>query len=108
MDWPNEKAESFALKSLGVVLAGHVLILTILAASPHLHEKIHSDPGQANHICVITVFSSGFVEHSQSSVDISDFFMPEAWPVKISRVFICGNFIGNTRQSRSPPNVSQV
>jgi len=44
---------------LGVFL---VLLLNLLAASPSLHEHFHSDAGNAQHQCAVTLFAHGQVD----------------------------------------------
>ena len=35
-----------------------------LTASPQLHELVHADAGQAEHICAVTLIASGNLDHS--------------------------------------------
>ena len=44
------------------LLAGLVLLLDAMAASPTLHEWIHSDAGSTDHQCVVTLFAHGQVD----------------------------------------------
>ena len=45
--------------SLGGLLAGLVLLLNALSASPDLHEWFHADAGDAGHECAVTLFAHG-------------------------------------------------
>ena len=38
-----------------------VLLLTVLAASPELHARLHGNAGEADHECVITLYQHGVV-----------------------------------------------
>ena len=53
---------------LAVVLAGVVLLLNAMAASPALHEWFHSDASQPEHQCAVTLFAHGQV--ASASVDV--------------------------------------
>ena len=44
------------------LLAGLVLLLNAMAASPSLHEWFHSDAGESGHQCAVTVFAHGQVD----------------------------------------------
>ena len=46
-----------------------VLALNLLAASPTLHERLHSDAREAGHQCAITLFAHGQVEGADVSVE---------------------------------------
>jgi hypothetical protein len=48
-----------ALRGVAVLGALLVWLLTILTASPTLHEALHADAGGADHECAITLFSHG-------------------------------------------------
>ncbi len=47
---------------VGSLLVGCVLLLNTLAASPNLHKLFHTDAGQAEHQCAVTLFAHGKVE----------------------------------------------
>ena len=50
-----------------------VLALNLLAASPTLHERLHSDAREAGHQCAITLFAHGQVEHAAVGVEPAPF-----------------------------------
>jgi hypothetical protein len=50
--------------SLGSLLVGCVLLLNALAASPTLHEWVHTDAGQTEHQCAVTLFAHGQMDAS--------------------------------------------
>ncbi len=54
--WPHR-----LVAALGV---GLVLVLSVLAASPRLHEWLHPDADQPGHVCAITLFHHGVVRAS--------------------------------------------
>ncbi len=47
---------------LGVLTVLLVLLLNLLAASPTLHEYFHTDAGNAQHQCAVTLFAHGQVD----------------------------------------------
>jgi len=55
--------------SLGSLLAGCVLLLNAMAASPGLHELIHADSGHDDHECAVTLFAHG--QADSVTVDVS-------------------------------------
>jgi hypothetical protein len=66
--------------SLGGLLVGCVLLLNALAASPSLHEWVHTDAGQTDHQCAVTLFAHGQMDASFAIVAVmvpsspADFF----------------------------------
>ena len=46
------------LALVGAVVAG-LLLAAILAASPQLHERLHHDGGDAEHVCLVTTLQAG-------------------------------------------------
>ncbi len=50
------------------VLAGFVLLLNAMAASPSLHEWFHADAGKAEHQCAVTLFAHGKVDSATVEV----------------------------------------
>ena len=47
---------------LAWLLAGLVLLLDAMAASPQLHELIHRDADASGHTCAVTIFAHGQVD----------------------------------------------
>lgn len=45
-------------------LIGALLFASALTASPHLHERIHSDANQPHHECAITLIAAGNYDHA--------------------------------------------
>ena len=54
--------------SLGGLLVGLVLLLNALTSSPQLHELLHADAGQAEHLCAVTLFAHGQVDAADAAV----------------------------------------
>jgi hypothetical protein len=52
----------FAQAALASLLIALVLLISVVAASPSLHELIHADAGDANHHCAATEFIKGQVD----------------------------------------------
>lgn len=59
-----------------------VLGLTALAASPEAHEHVHCDAHEADHICVVTLYSTG-VEDAAEPV-----FVARPEPIPVSRCLL--------------------
>src|SRR5690242_14782833 len=57
---PFELARSFMAACLSLAF----LWTLALSISPQLHERIHSDAGQAEHSCAATLIASGNYHHS--------------------------------------------
>ena len=51
LKWPH--------RLLAAGAAALVLLLTVLAASPSLHARLHTDSSRADHECIITLFQHG-------------------------------------------------
>ena len=49
-------------RAIGVVLLLLFLVLVVFAASPELHQTIHSDANTAGHHCAISALSQGHFE----------------------------------------------
>ena len=45
--------------ALVCLLIAHLLIVVVLAASPHLHQLFHHDADHGTHECVVTIMISG-------------------------------------------------
>lgn len=88
--------------AIALVLAGIVLLLNAMAASPSLHELFHPDAGQAQHQCAVTMFAHGQVD--SASVDV-----PVAAPVPLTQTVSPVEFsvyspaIENLPAGRAPP-----
>jgi len=55
---------------LGILLVFLVLLLNFLAASPSLHARIHTDAGQTEHQCAVTLFAHGHVDSAPVGIPI--------------------------------------
>ena len=45
--------------AVAVLLLAHLMIVVMLAASPHLHQLFHHDADHGSHECVVTLMISG-------------------------------------------------
>ena len=45
--------------ALAVVLSAHLLLISVMAVCPALHEMVHSDSQAQQHECAVTLFASG-------------------------------------------------
>ena len=62
------KAHSQA--AVASLLAGLVLLLNAMAASPSLHEWFHADAGKPEHQCAVTLFAHGKVDSAPVEVQV--------------------------------------
>jgi hypothetical protein len=89
------------------LLAGVILLLNAMAASPSLHEWFHADAGQAEHQCAVTLFAHGKVD--AATVDVSvvvPLTLVEALPSIEFSVF--SPAIENLPAGRAPPVLPAV
>ena len=84
------------------MLAGLVLLLNALAASPSLHELLHADAGSPQHQCAVTLFAHGQVD--SATVEIST-VVPTVFIEKTSQFefSIFAPAIENLPAGRAPP-----
>ena len=84
------------------LLAGLVLLLNAMAASPSLHEWFHSDAGESGHQCAVTLFAHGQVDSSIVDVIIAS---PQTLVVSNPSVEISvfSPAIENLPAGRAPP-----
>jgi len=52
---------------LACTLIAHLFAVLLLAASPQLHERLHSDAGHEDHECAVTLFAGGSCENPASA-----------------------------------------
>jgi len=52
------------------LLAGLVLLLNAMAASPTLHEWVHADAGKSEHQCAVTLFAQGQMDSASVAVPV--------------------------------------
>jgi len=93
------------LRVSAAVMAFLFLVLIAFAASPALHQAIHTDANDAHHHCAITALTHGQVDVPSadiSAVAPNECIQPSC-PVTVS-------FPGTTREllppGRAPPSVS--
>jgi hypothetical protein len=81
-----------------------LLLLNVLAASPALHELIHKDAGQADHACVITLFTHGHVDSASGHVPVA---VPNAEIETTPSIIFSGpdTAVENLPPGRGPPVV---
>ena len=51
-------------KLIALGLIGAVLFALVLGATPQLHERLHQASSTANHVCAVTLLSSGNYQHT--------------------------------------------
>jgi len=87
---------------LASLLSGIVLLVNAMAASPSLHELFHSDAGQAEHQCAVTLFAHGQVD--SASVDVEAAApLPLAQVVSFAYSSVFCPAIQNLPAGRAPP-----
>lgn len=84
------------------LLTGLVLLLNAMAASPSLHEWVHSDASESGHHCAVTLFAHGQVDSSTVDVVVvgSQTFFAVNPAVEIS---VFSPAIENLPAERAPP-----
>jgi len=84
------------------LLIAFVLLLNMLAASPSLHEWFHTDAGQAEHQCAVTLFAHGHMDSATVEVSAAvTAVLIEATPQILFSVFTSA--IENLPAGRAPP-----
>lgn len=64
-DWKQRTGFTRAVKAaLAGLLVVQLFILLALGGSPALHHALHSDSNQADHSCLVTVFTKGQVSEA--------------------------------------------
>jgi len=56
----------------GILAICIIFLLNLLASSPSLHERLHTDAGKTGHHCAVTMFAHGQVDSSIVDVVIPD------------------------------------
>ena len=91
----------------GVLAVALVLLLNLLAASPSLHERFHTDAGKADHQCAVTMLAHGQVDSAAVDVSISaPLILVAAIPAEVISVF--SPAIENLPAGRAPPVLPAV
>lgn len=89
------------------VLAGLVLLLNAMTASPALHELIHADAGKAGHECAVTLFAHGQVDSATGTVpEVASLILIQTVPTVEISVF--HPVIDRLRAGRAPPVLPAV
>jgi hypothetical protein len=83
-------------------LAGLVLLLNAMAASPSLHEWFHADAGETGHQCAVTLFAHGQVDSVAIDVAVH---APQAFVAAIpaDEISVFSPAIENLPAGRAPP-----
>jgi hypothetical protein len=94
------------LRVTASVLAGALLLVLALAASPALHAQLHSGP--ATHECAVTLVASGSYEHSAAPMV---FTPPQAVDQfatipSLKAVWVAAPFLGASIFEHAPPALS--
>lgn len=88
-------------------MAGMVLLLNALAASPALHELVHSDACEAGHQCAVTLFAHGQVD--AVSIDVPVVApLPLVESVPLVEFSLFPPAIENLPAGRAPPVSSLI
>jgi hypothetical protein len=87
---------------MAILMAGLVLVLNAMAASPSLHEWLHADAGKSEHQCAVTVFAHGHVDSAAA-----DIFVPAPHGVIVANpsveISAYSPAIENLPAGRAPP-----
>jgi hypothetical protein len=99
--------KAYGQAAIASLLAGLVLLLNALAASPSLHEWFHHDANEPEHQCAVTMFAHGTVDTASVEVPLSvPLTFVEAVPSVGISVF--SPVIENLPAGRAPPVLPAV
>ena len=87
---------------IALLLAGLVLLLDAMAASPSLHEWFHADADQSEHQCAVTLFAHGHVDSVCADVPVSASMASVAVLPSVEH-FIFSPAIEHLPAGRAPP-----
>jgi hypothetical protein len=92
---------------LAVGLIGAVLFALVLGATPQLHERLHQASSTANHVCAVTLLSSGNYQHTLGAAIAP---APPAPPTAFTHISTRFHFVSAHLQfsllEHAPPTVS--
>jgi hypothetical protein len=89
------------------LLAGVVLLLNAMAASPSLHEWFHADAAQSGHQCAVTLFAHGKVDSASADVPVvAPLTLVET--VSSAEISVFSPAIENLPAGRAPPVLPAV
>lgn len=99
--------KAYGQAAIASLLAGLVLLLNAMAASPSLHAWFHSDAGQPEHQCAVTMFAHGKVNCATVDVLVpAPVTLIAAVPAAAGSVF--SPAIENLPAGRAPPVLPAV
>jgi hypothetical protein len=91
-------------------LAGFLVFLLLglaaLAASPRLHELIHTDAGAPEHHCVVTLFAGGQIDSASAPVLVAVVVALFSALVLLPDTFVLPSADYRYSSSRAPPSSS--
>jgi hypothetical protein len=97
------KHSQFAKRSTALFLAGLVIFLSLAGSSPALHKLIHSDAGEADHNCVITLFAHGHVAAADLAPIVAGLIVLFGGVVLLAENFVLSPAEYRYSASRAPP-----
>jgi hypothetical protein len=59
-----------AHKAVSLLCVAQVFLLTVLAASPVLHQHVHHDADKADHHCAVTMLAAGKIHVASNETEI--------------------------------------
>jgi hypothetical protein len=95
------KSVKSAFVLLGISL---VLLLSVLGASPSLHKLLHSDADQADHHCVITLFTKGQVIPATAAQSLAIVVILFGGVALLAETFLLPTTDYCISSSRAPPS----
>jgi hypothetical protein len=94
-----------AILALGMI--GAVLFALVLGATPQLHERLHQASSTANHVCAVTLLSSGNYQHMLGAAIA---LAPPAPPIAFTHISTRFHFVSARLEfsllEHAPPAVS--
>jgi hypothetical protein len=92
---------------LAAGLIGAVLFALVLGATPQLHERLHQASSSANHVCAVTLLTSGNYQHT---LGVAIAIAPPAPPTAFTHISTRFHFVSAHLEfsllEHAPPTVS--
>jgi len=86
---------------------GAVLFALVLSALPQLHEQIHSASSTANHVCAVTLLTSGHYQHAvNAAISLAPPMPPTAFIHPFAGFQLVGTHLEFSLLEHAPPALS--
>jgi hypothetical protein len=96
-----------AKPALGGLLVLLLLLLSALAASPTLHQRLHADSSGPDHNCVITFFAKGQISQAPAALILTAFVSLVGAIALLAENLLLPSADYRFSASRAPPSSSR-